>query len=596
MNFIAEKKAKSHNRLLNKIKENMIDNVYLLFGISFLITIVFIALIAPYLGFTNYSKIDLYSMNLKPSSINFLGTDNLGRDVFTRLIYATRISLLVGISTTFIQISLGTTLGLMAGYLGGLVDFIISRIIDIIMCFPFFIVAISIAAITGPSLKNIIIIISILSWTDVARVVRAETLSLKKRDFVTVSKSIGFSNLKIIVMHILPNVLPSIVVASVIAMANAILMESSLSFLGLGVKDPMPSLGNMLTSAQNMRALQNYYWQWLPPGIIIFLTILSINFIGEGLKSYFGVVTKENKINIGNKIYVNIEIKKGEIIGLIGESGSGKSLTALSAIGLCDERLKVHGSITFEGENLLDISKERMRAIRGNKISIVFQEPMSSLNPLVKVGDQIAEVFKIHTDYSKEEIRKKVLELIQDVNLENPEQIYDKYPHELSGGMCQRICIAMAIALKPRLLIADEPTTSIDYSLKIGILELIKELSNKYNMSVLFITHDINLMRKFADRIMVMYLGEIVESSSEKEFFKAPRHPYSVDLLRALPNKKASDGRFYQIAGKMPSINEKSSACSFNNRCRYKQEICETKKPENKIIDGTEYKCHFIRR
>lgn len=262
----------------------MKKNKLILIGTSILITLIIVSFIGPLFIKQDISSVDLYNISSPPSGEHLLGTDDLGRDVLARLLYGGRVSLLVGVFATMLQVMIGTILGVLAGYFGGAIDAIIMRIVDIVMCFPFFIVAIALAAIVGPSVVNLIIIIAILSWTDIARIVRAEVLSIKERDFIMASKAIGFNNLDIILKHIIPNVLSSILVATTLSMATAILMEASLSFLGMGVKSPMPSWGNMLTAAQNMRTLSSEWWLWIPPGFMIIISVLAINFLGEGLR------------------------------------------------------------------------------------------------------------------------------------------------------------------------------------------------------------------------------------------------------------------------------------------------------------------------
>ncbi|MDD7182558.1 dipeptide/oligopeptide/nickel ABC transporter permease/ATP-binding protein [Peptostreptococcus porci] len=521
-------------------------NVYIAFGCAVLIILSIVALIGPFMTKFSYSDIDLYSINAKPSKEHILGTDNLGRDMLTRLLYSIRISLLVGVLATSIQIAIGTVLGLLSGYGGKKIDFIIMRTIDVLMCFPFFIVAISFASILGPSIRNLVLIISLLSWTEVARIVRAQTLSLKKRDFVVVSKVIGFSNFRIVIRDILPNVFPSIIVASTISMANAILMEASLSFLGLGVKDPMPSLGNILTAAQNMRALQSYWWTWLPAGILIVLIVVSINFIGEGFRIYFNPienVIEQKKI----EVEVDFELIPGRITALVGESGSGKTISSMGIVGLNSDNIYVKGRIIFEGENLLSASKEMIEKRRGSEISVIFQSPSKSLNPTFTVGNQVGEMYKLHSNKKGSDIYNSVIELFKSVKLENPEQVYYKYPHEISGGMKQRVQIACAIAANPKIIIADEPTTAIDDNLKLEILGLLKDISKNMNVAILFISHDLKRLENFADDIVVMKDLRIVEKKECKAFFRKQENEYSRSLVAAIPNPNNFKGRFESI-------------------------------------------------
>ncbi|WP_318011107.1 oligopeptide ABC transporter permease [Clostridium sp. FP2] len=266
--------------IINKLKQNKLAMI----GIIILAVLITSAIIAPFLTKYKMDDIDLFNISAAPNTDHILGTDDLGRDVFTRLFSGGRVSLGVGIFATLIQILIGVTLGAVSGYYGGFIDSIVMRLVDIIMCFPLFIIAVALAAVMGPSIWNLIIIIAILSWTGIARIVRAEVLSLKEREFIEASRALGLNDFEIIRKHVLPNILSPILVSATLAIADAILTEAALSFLGMGVKPPQPSWGNMLSAAQSMRTLRYEWWLWVPPGLLIFFTVLSINFLGDGLR------------------------------------------------------------------------------------------------------------------------------------------------------------------------------------------------------------------------------------------------------------------------------------------------------------------------
>lgn len=260
-------------------------NRTLLFSVVIFIGLIVISLVLPMFMTLDYEKVDLFSISSSPSKEHLLGTDSLGRDMFSRLVYGLRISLLVGIVAMFFQVIIGVVVGIMGGYFKGKISVVISIIIDVVMSFPFLIIAIVMASILGPSIVNLIIIISILQWTEIARIVRSEVLKVSEQDYVKSSLIAGLSSTEIIKLHILPNIVPQIIVAATISMANAILIEASLSFLGLGVKPPMPSLGNILESAQNITALQNYWWQWIPAGVLVIILVVIVSLIGKSLKA-----------------------------------------------------------------------------------------------------------------------------------------------------------------------------------------------------------------------------------------------------------------------------------------------------------------------
>lgn len=263
-----------------KFKKNKLAVV----GVFIILALVLLSICAPLLTDYTISQTDLFNIKMEPSSEHILGTDDLGRDVFTRLIYGGRVSIIVGIASMTVQLVIGVIMGAIAGYFGGIAEKIIMRIIDVIMCFPFFVIAVSVAAVVGPGVKNLIIIIGFLMWPNIARIVRAEILALKENDYIMAAKAMGLSSFEIIKSHILPNIMSPILVAATLAIANGILTEASLSFLGIGVKLPQPSWGNMLIAAQNIGTLQREWWLWIPAGSLIILMVLSINFVGDGLR------------------------------------------------------------------------------------------------------------------------------------------------------------------------------------------------------------------------------------------------------------------------------------------------------------------------
>ncbi|GAA0786597.1 oligopeptide ABC transporter permease [Hathewaya limosa] len=271
--------------MLNKInKDKFKKNKLAILGFIIIVMLVLLSVFAPIITKYDPNLPDLYNMNSAPSSTHILGTDEVGRDVFSRLLYGGRVSILVGISAMLVQLVLGVFLGTISGYYGGIVDKIIMRIIDIMMCFPFFVIAITIAAIVGPNIWNLIAIIGLLSWPGIARIVRAEILSLKEVDFIMAAKAMGLNSREIIVRQLIPNSISPIVVAATLSIADDILTEASLSFLGMGVRPPQPSWGNMLSSAQNITTLQSQWWLWIPAGILVILIVISINLVGDGLR------------------------------------------------------------------------------------------------------------------------------------------------------------------------------------------------------------------------------------------------------------------------------------------------------------------------
>ncbi|MDZ5711142.1 ABC transporter ATP-binding protein [Jeotgalibacillus haloalkalitolerans] len=277
---------------------------------------------------------------------------------------------------------------------------------------------------------------------------------------------------------------------------------------------------------------------------------------------------------------VSFELPRGKTLGVVGESGSGKSITALSILNLLAKPGKIKGGeIRFKGENILTYSEKQMREIRGNDISMIFQEPMTSLNPVYTVGQQIMESIRIHQGLNKREAKLKAIEMLKLVGIPSPEKRVDQYPFELSGGMRQRVMIAIALSCNPDMLIADEPTTALDVTIQAQILDLIRELQNKLNMSVMMITHDLGVVAETCDYVAVMYAGQVVEFADVRTLFKNPKHPYTVGLLNSLPRHDIEQDKLKPINGTVPSPHNMPKGCRFAPRCPFATELCREKLP-----------------
>jgi len=280
---------------------------------------------------------------------------------------------------------------------------------------------------------------------------------------------------------------------------------------------------------------------------------------------------------------LDLFINAGETLGIVGESGCGKSITSLATMGLLPPTATVTAEkLAFEGKELLTASEKEMRRLRGGDMAMIFQDPMTSLNPSFTVGFQLTETLKVHQGGSKKENWDKAIELLRQVGIPAPETRINAYPHQLSGGMCQRVMIAIAIACRPKLLIADEPTTALDVTIQAQILSLLQELQKEYQMGLILITHDIGVVAQMADRIMVMYAGQCVESGATKDVISKPRHPYTEGLLASLPGAQESKNKTHlsSIPGMVPDLINRPNGCQFHPRCNYADENCKTKNPD----------------
>lgn len=296
---------------------------------------------------------------------------------------------------------------------------------------------------------------------------------------------------------------------------------------------------------------------------------------------------------------VDFEVYEGETLGIVGESGSGKSVTSLTILRLLDPRGKIEegSEIIFNGKNLLALSDDEMRRIRGNEIAMIFQEPMVALNPVFTIGEQIMEAILLHQDVDKKTAREMAIDMLKKVGIPEPQKRVDEYPHELSGGMRQRAMIAMALSCRPKLLIADEPTTALDVTIQAQILELMKELQKEYGMAIILITHDVGVIAENADRVVVMYGGKVMETSDVKTIFKKPKHPYTWGLLTSIPRLDVEQERLYSIPGMVPDPLHFPQGCRFNTRCEFREEKCSLEMPPlTEVEPGHLTRCFFYKK
>jgi peptide/nickel transport system permease protein len=556
------------------------------------------------------------------SADHWLSTDDLGRDVFSRVLVGTRISMISGFVVTALSLAVAIPLGLLAGYIGGTFDLILLRVMDALRSFPGLVLVLSVAALLGPSLFNAMIAISLVIVPGFVRLIRAQTLSLREETFIEASQSIGTPRSRILRKHIVPGVLSPLVVAATLLLGTAMLIEASLSFLGYGEPPPAPSWGNMLQ--RGFQRINSQPEQSIIPGAAIALAVLSFNLAGDGLRDAMGLVEYQKQKGSGRNRMgltttwrkakkadqslgmeaqpegtllavrdlrvefstptgtvtvvdgVSFDVKPGEVVGLVGESGCGKSVTSSAIMRIISSppgRIRT-GEVWFDGRDLLKLPFDEMRKVRGNDIAMVFQDPMSSLNPGYTIGNQMVEAVRLHKDTSRAEATRLALDLLDKVNMPNPRIVLKQYPHNLSGGMRQRVLIAMALINRPKLIICDEPTTALDVTVQAQILELLKDLQREFDMGIIFVTHDLGVVADICDRVQVMYAGEIIESADIRDLFNDPRHPYSTKLLEAMPQATAKSERLTSIPGTVPPPMLWPAGCHFSTRCEHVTEAC----------------------
>jgi ABC-type glutathione transport system ATPase component/ABC-type dipeptide/oligopeptide/nickel transport system permease subunit len=543
------------------------------------------AIIGPFLWNLDPTAMDIVGRFASPSAAHPLGQDEFGRDVLSRLLHGARVSLAVAFATATIACTIGALAGIVGGYFGRIWEFLTLRVSDVLLAFPPILMALLVVALFGPSVTTLIVCLSILYIPGFARVAYGETLSVKQMEYVEAQRALGARSPRILLRTLLPNISGPLLVQYSLTVSQAIIVEAGLSFLGLGIVPPAPSWGQMIRSARAQLEVNPLSLVW--PSLCLVLTVFLVNRLCDALQARFDPRTATTARKLGwsddRKTRprasgdvsagggtssptlevrdlrvqfmtqdgpitavenVSFSVMPGETLAIVGESGSGKSVTALSIMRLNPAgSSRLEGSIRLGGREILTLRDAEMRHVRGNKVAMIFQEPMTSLNPVHTIGMQITEALVAHRGLSSSEAMAETVRLLEKVRIPAARSRLNDYPHNFSGGMRQRVMIAMALACSPKLLIADEPTTALDVTVQAQILELIKELQKEEGMSVLFITHDMGVVAEIADRTVVMYNGKAVETGTTEEIFARPKHPYTRALLSAVPKLGSMDGR-----------------------------------------------------
>ncbi|MCU1637790.1 MAG: hypothetical protein JWL94_437 [Microbacteriaceae bacterium] len=505
-----------------------------------------------------------------PSAAHWLGTDTLGRDVLSRLVFAGGGAIAGVLLCVAIATILGLALGLLAGYYGGLIDAITSTISEILQTLPGIIVMLLAVAIFGTDLTVGMAALGILLSSGVFRIVRSSALIVSRELHVDAARVSGIRDLPILARHVLPNVMrPTIVQASLTA-TLALLLQAGLSFLGQGPPPPAPQWGSMVREASD--AIYRFPWLMVPAGLSIILTALAFNAIGDALVDTTsirprassrarrprrtltaalptqvladpGIALAVDRLTVATESGVELvhgvtfELRDGQTLGLVGESGSGKTLTALAALGLLPDGVRVTGGrIRIGDRDVTDESDARFAQLRGTTIAYVSQEPMVALDPSTTVGSLLVEPLRTHRGIPQTEARRVALELLSQVGIPDPAKVMRRYPFQLSGGMAQRVAIAIALTGRPRVLVADEPTTALDVTVQAEILELLRGLQAELGMAILLVTHNFGVVADICHNVAVMREGLIVESGDVLRVFAEPADAYTRTLLDAVPD------------------------------------------------------------
>ncbi|MGR3321264.1 MAG: dipeptide/oligopeptide/nickel ABC transporter permease/ATP-binding protein [Pseudooceanicola sp.] len=600
---------------MKKFFQLLIRNRLAAWGGAALLVVIVLALITPILPLPD-PNVTNTGNRFQPvlSEGHLLGTDHLGRDLLSRLLYGTRLSLAVGFAAAIFAATIGAAIGIIAGYFGGRTDNVIMRGVDMLMAFPYILLALAIVAALGPGLINALIAVAAVNIPFFARNIRGVTVGIAHKEFVDAARLAGLSNTRIILTEILPNVVPVIVIAMSTTIGWMILETAGLSFLGLGSQPPQADLGSMLGEARS--ALITNPHTSIVPGVMILVIVMGINLLGDGVRDALdprlrsgaltrpmaatvvdrqapapdahaeGVLTMtdlETQFHVGERVYkavnkVSLHVEPGECLGVIGESGSGKSVTALSVMGLVASPpgVIVGGSVKYKDEELIGARYAKLRELRGDRVAYIFQDPLATLHPLYKVGDQLVEAIQVHYRVGRNEAWKRAVDLLKQVRIPNAESRASSYPHEMSGGMRQRVGIAMSLANDPDVIIADEPTTALDVTVQAQILSLLDELRRERGLAIVFITHDFGVVAQLCDRVAVMYAGRIVEEGPTGAVLDAPAHPYTKRLIACVPELGEGRRRLEAIPGLPPAVDRLEPGCAFAPRCNKAEAACLT--------------------
>lgn len=575
-----------------------------LLALGYLVLLVLGALFADLIGVGDPLRQNLLGAKMPPGEQFWLGSDQLGRDIFARLVYGAREAILGATEALIIAFGLGATAGLAAGYVRGRLDSILSAIADMLQSVPAIAVLLAVLAVFEGNIHAAMMLFGVLATAAMFRVVRAATLSISGERYVLAARLAGVGTWTILWRHLARRLRSVLIVQSAIVVALAIVNQVGLSFLGLGSNPPAPTWGSVLMDGAAV--LFTDTWMIAPPVVMITITILAVMVAGgafqdaattrigrgspvrpavryiSGFGSRIGAATKSIQdplievsglsVGIGGRGAplwliqdVSFAVRHGEIVGLVGESGAGKSVAARSILNMFPGGSIVEGTIRYSGRDVVPPSN----LYSPPRIGYISQQPMAALDPAFTIGNQLCEAITLHDGAPRGKAREKAIELLDLVQIREPSKVLGLYPHQISGGMAQRVAIAIALSGNPQMLVADEPTTALDVTVQLEIFNLLKSLQEQRGLAILLVTHDWGVVARMCERVITFYAGEVVESAGVRDMFFDPRHPYTRALRAADPHGQRGVERLPVIAGQVPPPGKRPSGCNFHARCQH---------------------------
>jgi peptide/nickel transport system permease protein len=574
------------------------------------------------------------------SAAHPLGTDSLGRDTLARTLAGTRLTLELGLAAVSIAAAVGFGVGAVASALGPRLRAVVRRVIEISLSFPPILLALFFVAMIGTGARGAVIAIGLGAAPGFARLAENYATSVGSKEFVASARAAGVGRGRLVTRYLVPNMAEPLVLAGFAYFAGAIIDISGLDFLGVGVQPPSYDWGTLLTTG--IGSIYVTPLAALGPALMIMITGMSIVYVGEavaralnprlwsvtthhrrslrraklakaapaqaaqpGSERERDVVLRVKDLRVlvptregqrGLIRGVSFQLRAGEVLAVVGETGSGKTLTALSIAGLLPHPLRMQSSLLeLDGVDLGSLPRRRLNAVLGTTLAMIFQDPMSSMNPAARVGPQLTDGARRHRSLSRSTARAEAIMRLAEVRIGDGRRALRRYPHQFSGGMQQRIMIAMGLMARPRVLLADEPTTALDVTVQAQVLEVLREIKEKENTAIILISHNLGVVNQLCDRILVMYAGRVVEEGTRERLLRRPRHPYTQGLLASIPELSSDEGRQLRgIPGRPPAPGEEPAGCAFAPRCPLVIERCRREQPELTSLERDEKVACFV--